>query len=72
MRHNTLYTIIFAALICVVCGVFVSYAAVSLNDRQELNAAIDNQTIADKIIPRRREANDLRCQRDTTSRSAIV
>ncbi len=44
MRHNTFYTIIFAALICVVCGVFVSYAAVSLNERQVFNAALDKKT----------------------------
>ena len=44
MRHNTFYTIVFAAIICVVCGVFVSYAAVSLNERQVLNAAIDKKT----------------------------
>ncbi len=43
MRHNTLYTFIFATLICVFCGVLVSSAAVQLKDRQKFNAALDKQ-----------------------------
>jgi len=41
MQHNTTYTFLFAAAICVVCGVLVSTSAVSLADRQEQNAALD-------------------------------
>ena len=43
MRHNTAYTIMFATVICVLCGVLVSTAAVSLKDQQKLNAALDKQ-----------------------------
>ena len=41
MQHNITYTFLFAAAICVVCGVLVSTSAVSLSDRQEQNAALD-------------------------------
>lgn len=41
MQHNTTYTFLFAAAVCVVCGVLVSTSAVSLADRQERNAALD-------------------------------
>jgi Na+-transporting NADH:ubiquinone oxidoreductase subunit C len=43
MRHSTLYTVLFAAAICVVCGILVSSAAVSLAERQEVNRALDRQ-----------------------------
>ena len=43
MRHNTLYTLLFATAICVVCGIVVSSAAVSLKEKQTLNAALDKQ-----------------------------
>lgn len=43
MQHSTVYTLIFATIICVVCGVMVSSAAVSLLDRQHYNAEIDKQ-----------------------------
>lgn len=43
MRHNTAYTIIFATIICVACGVLVSSAAVSLKDRQKFNAELDKK-----------------------------
>lgn len=43
MRHSTIYTVGFAALICVFCGVFVSYAAVSLRERQVVNAELDKK-----------------------------
>ena len=43
MRHSTVYTILFAALICVFCGVFVSYAAVSLKERQVVNEKLDKR-----------------------------
>jgi Na+-transporting NADH:ubiquinone oxidoreductase subunit C len=43
MRHSTFYTVLFAAAICVVCGILVSTAAVSLAERQEINRALDRQ-----------------------------
>ena len=43
MRHNTLYTVLFATAICIVCGVLVSGAAVSLKARQEMNSALDKK-----------------------------
>jgi Na+-transporting NADH:ubiquinone oxidoreductase subunit C len=43
MRHSTLYTILFATVICVVCGVLVSSAAVTLKSRQEQNDTLDRQ-----------------------------
>lgn len=43
MRHSTLYTVIFASIICVVCGILVSSSAVSLAERQEANKALDQQ-----------------------------
>ncbi|MEM6704857.1 MAG: Na(+)-translocating NADH-quinone reductase subunit C [Acidobacteriota bacterium] len=43
MRHNTAYTLIFATIICVGCGVLVSSAAVSLKDRQKFNAELDKK-----------------------------
>ena len=43
MRHSTLYTVIFASIICVVCGILVSSSAVSLAERQEANRALDRQ-----------------------------
>ena len=43
MRHSTLYTVLFATLICVVCGVIVSGAAVSLKDRQQFNSELDKR-----------------------------
>ena len=43
MRHSTLYTVIFASIICVVCGILVSSSAVSLAERQEANKALDRQ-----------------------------
>jgi len=43
MQHSTLYTILFAAAVCIVCGVLVSSSAVSLQDRQDLNAELEKQ-----------------------------
>jgi len=43
MQHNTTYTIGFAALICVVCSIFVSNAAVALKDKQAANKVLDRQ-----------------------------
>lgn len=43
MQHSTLYTILFAAAVCIVCGVLVSSSAVSLEDRQDMNAELEKQ-----------------------------
>jgi len=37
------YIVGFAAVVCIVCSVFVSSAAVSLKDKQEANATLDRQ-----------------------------
>lgn len=42
-RNRPGYTVVFSAAICVVCAVFVSSAAVSLRDRQLINAELDRQ-----------------------------
>ena len=43
MQHNATYTIGFAAVVCLVCGIFVSNAAVALRDKQEANKLLDRQ-----------------------------
>ena len=43
MQRSPLYTILFATAICIVCAIVVSTAAVSLKERQEINAALDKQ-----------------------------
>jgi Na+-transporting NADH:ubiquinone oxidoreductase subunit C len=43
MQHSTLYTIGFAAAICLFCAVFVSGSAVSLKERQDENKILDRQ-----------------------------
>lgn len=43
MQHSTGYIIGFAAVVCLVCAVFVSSAAVGLKDRQEANRLLDRQ-----------------------------
>ena len=43
MQHSVQYNFWFAAVISVCCAVFVSWAAVSLKDRQDINAALDKQ-----------------------------
>jgi Na+-transporting NADH:ubiquinone oxidoreductase subunit C len=40
-RETPLYTIGFAALVCVVCALPIAWAAVALRPRQEMNARID-------------------------------
>jgi Na+-transporting NADH:ubiquinone oxidoreductase subunit C len=40
-RDTPLYTILFAAVVCVACALPIAWAAVSLRPRQELNARID-------------------------------
>jgi Na+-transporting NADH:ubiquinone oxidoreductase subunit C len=42
-RTGTLYTIGFAAAICVVCAILVAAAAVGLGDRQERNRGLDRK-----------------------------
>lgn len=43
MQRNVAYTLVFAAMVCVVCAVVVSGAAVSLKERQTANATLDKQ-----------------------------
>ena len=43
MPHSVGYNLGFATAVCVVCAVIVSSSAVSLRERQELNAALDKQ-----------------------------
>ena len=43
-KNSTLYTVIFAAGVCLVCGVAVASAAVGLRDQQEMNKIIDKRS----------------------------
>jgi Na+-transporting NADH:ubiquinone oxidoreductase subunit C len=43
MERSSTYIVGFAAVICLVCGVLVSSAAVSLKDKQKKNAVLDRQ-----------------------------
>ncbi len=43
-KNSTLYTVLFAAAVCLVCGVAVASAAVGLRDQQELNKIIDKKS----------------------------
>jgi len=43
MQRGAVYSILFAAAVCLVCAVFVSASAVSLKARQEANAFLDKQ-----------------------------
>jgi len=55
MQHSTGYTLVFAAMVCGVCSVFVAGAAVMLEDRQVANVTLDRQkqvlTVAGLIEP---------------------
>ncbi len=42
-RSGTLYTLVFATVVCAVCSVFVSGARVALGARQERNVLLDRQ-----------------------------
>lgn len=43
MQHSTGYIVGFATIVCLVCAVFVSGAAVGLKDRQDANKLLDRQ-----------------------------
>ena len=43
MQGSVGYNLIFAAVVCIVCAVFVSGSAVSLRDRQNANRLLDKQ-----------------------------
>lgn len=43
MQHSTLYTLVFAAAVCLVCSVFVAGSAVTLRSLQERNVELDIQ-----------------------------
>ena len=43
MRHSARYTVLFAAVLCLVCSVLVSTVSVSLRGRQEANKRLLGQ-----------------------------
>ena len=43
-KNSTLYTVIFAAAVCLICGVAVASSAVGLRDKQETNKVIDKKS----------------------------
>jgi Na+-transporting NADH:ubiquinone oxidoreductase subunit C len=43
MQRSASYSILFAAIVCLVCAVFVASSAVSLRERQDRNAFLDKQ-----------------------------
>ena len=43
MQRSPLYTILFATAVCIVCAIVVSTSAVSLKERQDINAALEKQ-----------------------------
>ncbi len=43
MQRSASYSILFAAVVCLVCAVFVSASAVALRERQNKNAYLDKQ-----------------------------
>jgi Na+-transporting NADH:ubiquinone oxidoreductase subunit C len=43
MRHSSLYTLVFAAVVCLVCSILVSASAVALRPRQQQNMVLDRQ-----------------------------
>lgn len=43
-KNSTMYTVIFAAAVCLICGVAVASSAVALRDKQETNKLIDRKS----------------------------
>jgi Na+-transporting NADH:ubiquinone oxidoreductase subunit C len=43
VQRSNVYIVLFAAVVCVVCALFVSTAAVALRGRQEVNQILDRQ-----------------------------
>lgn len=43
-KNSTAYTVVFAAVVCLVCGVAVASAAVVLREQQEINKVIDKKS----------------------------
>jgi len=43
-REGTLYTIIFSVIVCGICSILVSGAAVGLKERQKQNVILDRQS----------------------------
>jgi Na+-transporting NADH:ubiquinone oxidoreductase subunit C len=43
-KNSTLYTVIFAATVCLLCGVAVASSAVGLRDKQQTNKMIDRKS----------------------------
>ena len=50
MQHNTRYTIVFAAVISIICSIFVAAAAVGLKTRQDENRLLDRQKIILQMV----------------------
>lgn len=43
-KNSTLYTVIFAAAVCLICGVAVASSAVGLREQQETNKVVDKKS----------------------------
>ena len=43
-KNSTLYTVVFAAAVCLICGVAVASAAVGLREQQETNKIVDKKS----------------------------
>lgn len=53
-KNSTAYTVLFAAAVCLICGVAVASAAVGLRERQENNKVIDKKSkvlAAARLLP---------------------
>jgi Na+-transporting NADH:ubiquinone oxidoreductase subunit C len=63
MRHNNTYIVGFAAVVCLVCSVFVATSAVSLRARQEVNRVLDRQKKVLTVAGLIEEGQDIQPQR---------
>ena len=59
MQHSTSYIVLLAAAICAICSVFVSGAAVLLEERQQANVALDRQKKVLVVADLMREGEDI-------------
>lgn len=76
-REGALYTILFAAMVCGVCSVLVSGAAVGLKERQKRNQALERQrkvlAVTGLVGPKERlSANDVQQRFSTNIEPKIV
>ncbi len=49
-KHSRTYTFLFAAAVCVVCGLLVSFAAGALRSRREMNQEVDRKRHILKVV----------------------